>query len=134
MRSPRLVQGSTRIPLLLVALAVSSVSLSAACSQVDSTGDESLVVEVLQDEVTLENKTGASFAKGEVTIVPLGIARPYVANISYMAAGTKRSFPFNTFRMSDGSKFSRDVAKGKSVKVTARDAMGKTYEREVPFK
>ena len=134
MRSPRSVPGVLGLRLVVVCLALSSASLVAACSQAEGSGDTSLVVEVLQDEITLENKTGASLSKGEVTIMPMGIARPYAANIAYMTNGSKRSFPFNTFRMSDGSKFARDVAKGKSVKVTARDAMGKTYEREVPFK
>jgi hypothetical protein len=106
----------------------------AACGGTASSGDTALVVEVLQDEITLENHTGTALSRGEISIMPQGFPRPYVSNISYLSSGAKRSFSLNSFRMSDGSPFRRDVANGKSVKVTARDATGKTYEREVPFK
>lgn len=132
MRSPRSFKGSFGIPLFLVVLGLSAgVS---ACSSAEGSGDLSLVVEVLDDEITLENKTGTSLTKGEVTIIPAGgIPRPYVVNLPYMTSGAKRSFPFKTFRMSDGSVFRSDVTKGRTVKITATDATGKTYAREVPF-
>ncbi len=119
--------------LLYIAVAAASAGV-AACSDAQGSGDTSLGVEVAQDEVTIENKTGTSLSKGEVSIIPLGISRPYIANLTYLTSGGKRSIPLNSFRMSDGSPFRRDVAKGKSVKVTAKDVTGKTYEREVPFK
>jgi hypothetical protein len=109
-------------------------SAPACTTAVPSSGDESLVVEVLQDEVTVENRTGTALSKGEISIMPQGFPRPYISNVSYLPNGAKRSFAFSTFRMSDGSPFRRDVANGKSVKVSARDVGGKTFEREVPFK
>jgi hypothetical protein len=120
---------------LLVVLSILAASGgAAACSGVAESGDLSLVIQVSQDEITVENRTGASLSKGEVSITPQGIARPYVANLVYMTNGSKHSFPLTSFRMSDGSPFRRDVANGKSVKVTAKDVSGKTYEHEVPFK
>ena len=132
MRSPRSIHGSFGLPLALVCLALSGgVS---ACSSAEGSGDTSIVVDVLQDEVTIENKTGTGLSKGEVSIIPQGFARPFVTNIAYMTNGSKQSFPLGNFRASDGSKFRRDVVKGKSVKVTIKDVSGKSYEREVPFK
>ena len=131
MRAARSFQGSLGIPHFVLCLAMSAGA--AACSEAQGSGDTNLVVEVLQDEITLENKTGSSISKGELSIVPMGFERPYVSNISYLTVGAKRSFPLNSFRGSDGSPFRREVAKGKSVKVTARDSVGKSYEREVPF-
>jgi hypothetical protein len=72
--------------------------------------------------------------KGEVSVIPQGIPRPYVMNLPHMSPGEKRTFQLSSFRMSDGSPFRRDIANGKSVKVSAKDLSGKTYEREVPFK
>jgi len=121
---------------LRVCLLAAATAAAPACGSgaVASTGDASLVVEVLQDEITLENHTGTALNRGEISIVPMGPPRPYISNLSYLANGAKRSFAFSTFRMSDGSPFRRDVANGKSVKVAARDIGGKEYQREVPFK
>lgn len=131
MRSPRSFKGNLALRHFVVCVAVSA---AAACSEASGSGDTRLVVEISQDEVTIENKTGASLMRGEVSIIPQGFARPYVMNLPHLSVGEKRAFQINSFRMSDGSPFRRDVAKGKSVKVTARDLSGQTYEREVPFK
>ena len=87
-----------------------------------------------QDEITVANNTGTALSKGELSIVPSGFARPFIVNMIYMTSGSKKAYPLNSFRASDGGQFRRDVVKGKSVKVTARDVGGKTYEREIPFK
>lgn len=132
MRYPRPFQASVWIRLVLLGVLVSSAA--AACSGGGSeSGDTSLVVEVSSSSVTVENRTGTSLAKGEVSVIPQGFPRPYVALLPRMSSGEKRTFAFTTFRMSDGTPFRRDVAKGKSVKVTATDSAGKTYAREVPF-
>jgi hypothetical protein len=133
MRSLRWSQKHAGLRVVLLSVVVSSAA--AACSSnVEGSGDTSLGVTVSQDEITIENLTGTSLSKGEVSIIPQGFARPYLANLSYMASGSKRSIPLNSFRMSDGSPFRRDVTNGKSVKVSAKDVSGKAYEREVPFK
>lgn len=133
MRSP-LLKGSLGIPQLLLSLAVAAGAGAAACSEAAGSGDTNIVVDITMDAITIENRTGTALSKGEVSIVPQGFARPYTANLTYLPNGGKREISLNTFRMSDGSPFRRDVAKGKSVKVAARDVGGKAYDREVPFK
>jgi hypothetical protein len=118
----------------VVSLMVSSAAAGACSGDTKESGDTSLVVEVLQDSITLENKTGTSLTKGEMTVIPQGIPRPYVMILPHMTNGAKRTFQLSSFRMSDGSPFRRDIANGRTVRITARDAAGKTYEREVPFK
>jgi len=83
--------------------------------------------------ISLENRTGTSLSKGQVSVIPEGIPRPYVVLLPYMASGEKRTFPLSAFRAQDGTPFRQDVAKGKSVKVTATDSNGQVREREVPF-
>jgi hypothetical protein len=134
MRSSRLFQDGVRVYLCVFSIAVSSAAVTACAGNAAGSGDTSLVVEVLQDGITLENQTGTSLSKGEVAVIPQGIPRPYVMALPHMTNGAKRTFPFSAFRMSDGSPFRRDVANGRTVKITARDVSGKTYEREVPFK
>lgn len=133
MRSPRpfLESVGTRLSLLCVLVSTAA----AACSSTSSSGDTSLAVEVLQSEVTVENRTGTPLVRGEVSVIPQGtVPRPYVVFLPHMSSGEKRTFALSSFRNSDGTRFLRGVAKGRRVRVTAKDAAGRTYEREVPFK
>jgi hypothetical protein len=132
MRYPGSFGGSIRSALLLLGVLVCSAAAACGGGAVAS-GDASLVVEVSGSSVSLENQTGVSLARGEISIIPEGIPRPYVMNFSYMSSGQKRTFPLNSFRTSDGTPFRQSIATGRSVKVTATDVTGKTYEREVPF-
>ena len=134
MPNTRRFQDRVRLYLGVLSFVVSSAAVGACGGDAKGSGDDSLVVEVLQDAITLENRTGTSLSKGEMTVIPQGIPRPYVMILPHMTNGAKRTFQLSLFRMSDGSPFRRDVANGRSVKITARDVAGKTYEREVPFK
>jgi len=131
MCSPRPVQEAVRVRLLVLCVVVSSV---AACSGTSESGDTALVIEVSSTSVSVENRTGTSLTKGQVSVIPQGIPRPYVMLLPRMSSGEKRTFALSAFKASDGTPFRQDVAKGRSVKVTATDVAGKTHEREVPFK
>jgi hypothetical protein len=48
-----------------------------------------------------------------------------------MPNGEKRSFPLESFRMLDGTKFRLNVTRVSSVKISAKDVTGKTHEYEV---
>jgi hypothetical protein len=133
MRHPVRFGGSVGFRLFLVGVFVSVSAAACSSSEAVESGDPSLVVEVSDSSVTLENQTGVSLSRGEIAVIPQGIPRPYVMNFSYMSSGQKRTFALNSFRMSDGTPFRRGVATGRSVKVTATDVTGKAYEREVPF-
>ena len=133
MNSPRVFcQGvGTR---LLVLCTLVSFGAGTACSGTESSGDASLVVEVVQDEITVENQTGSPLMKGEVSVIPYGTApRPYVMLLPHMSAGEKRAFALSSFRDPSGTRFMRSVANGHRVKVRAIDVAGKTHERDVPF-
>ena len=133
MRSPRSLPASLGIRLFLLCAAASMVA--AACSDEAPSGDASLVVEVLPDEVTVENQTGTPLVGGEISVIPYGtVPRPYVMNLSRLSTGEKRSFALTSFRNPDGTRFMRSVAKGRRLKVTAKGVGGKSYEREVPFR
>lgn len=133
MRSPRSLLASLEIQSLLLCVVV--FTAAAACSTAESSGDTSLVVEVSQDAVTVENRTGTPLTRGEVSVIPYGtVPRPYVLVMPRLPIGEKRTFPLTSFRNTDGTRFMRNAAKGRRVRVTAQDVGGKTYQREVPFR
>ncbi len=132
MRSPFSLLHSRGLRLLLVCVVASFGVL--ACSSVESSGDPALVVAISDDGIIVENQTGNALSKGEVTLVPQGIPRPYIAALSHVGNGQKRSVYFRDFRTSDATPFRRDFVKVKSVRVVATDVVGKTFQREVPFK
>lgn len=132
MRAPFSLPYSRGLWLFVVCL-VASVGIP-ACASVESTGDPTLVVVVSDAGIVVENQTGYPLSKGQVSIVPQGIPRVYTAPLTHVGNGQKRSVYFRDFRMSDATPFRRDLVNAKSVRVVATDVMGKTYQREVPFK
>jgi hypothetical protein len=101
---------------------------------VATTGSNAAVgIEVAQTFVTLENRTGSPLVEGQMEIRPVGVLPPFKALLPRIETGAKREIPFNAFRGNDGSPFSRQIARARSVKVTAKDVTGKVYENEVPF-
>jgi hypothetical protein len=132
MRAPFSLPFSRGLWLFVVCL-VASVGIS-ACTSVESSGDPALVVSVAADGIVVENQTGNPLTKGEISLLPQGISRPYIAPLSNLGNGQKRTIYFRNFRMSDATPYRREVANVKAVRVVATDVMGKGFQREVPFK
>jgi hypothetical protein len=122
-----------RLRLVLCLVVPVVLAGAAACSSTEATGDTSLAVTLSGSDIVLENLTGQSLVKGEISVMPQGIGRPYTYVLPRMGTGQKSSFVLSRFRMSDGTPFRVGFTKGKSVKVTASDATGKSYMREIPF-
>jgi hypothetical protein len=133
MRSARLCRTVVRLPLCVLAIGMSSWAAGCASAASES-GDTSIAVEVTATAVTVENKTGSAFSKGEVLLIPQGIPVRYSTLITHMSNGEKRTFQLDAFRAKDGTPYRRNVANIKSVRVEATDIGGKALEREVPFK
>ena len=99
-----------------------------------TTGGSSPVgVVVAPTYVTIETKTGNALVGGEMQILQVGVRPPFRANLPRLENGMKRDFLLSTFRAADGTIFNRQIARARSVKVTAKDLAGKTYEFEAPF-
>ncbi len=133
MRHPSRVRVST----LRVTLTLLAVFAAAACSGGDPAGADSSVdapfaVEVSQTFITVENRTGGPLVGGEVQIIPVGILPPFTARLPRLENGGETTIRLNTFRGS-GGPFNRNIARGRSVKVTATDQFGEVHEHEVPF-
>ena len=137
MRCPFRVRASTlRVTLTLLALCT-----AAACSgnpeqtaAAGTAGSASpFVVEVAQTYITVENRTGAALAGGQMEIVPRGVLPPFKSTLPRLENGARRDIMLNTFRATDGTLFNRNLARARTVKITAKDLNGKEYAFETPF-
>ena len=88
-------------------------------------------IEVTTASLTVVNQTGGTITDGLLNVVPVGFPRPYVVNLSRMVNAERRTFPLETLRMLDGTKFRLNVTKIKRMKVTAKDVVGKPIEYEL---
>ena len=131
MYHPPRVQVST----LRVMLTLLAVSAAASCSGGDpgaASLDGAFAIEVSQMYITVENRTGLPIVGGDVEIIPVGILPPFSASLPRLEPGGGTTIQLNAFRGS-GGPFNRNIARGRSVRVTATDPLGDVYEHEVPF-
>ena len=131
--------GVSTLRATLTLLALTTAACSGGNPEAGATataGADSPVVVQLSDTqtyVSIENKTGAPLVGGELQIVQTGVRPPYKANLPRIENGMKRDIVLTTFRAADGTPFNPRIARANSVKLTAKDGSGKTYEQEIPF-
>jgi hypothetical protein len=106
---------------------------SAGAAGTAGTADAPIGITISNTYVTVENRTGAPLLEGEMVIDQLGVRPPFRAALPRLENGSARDFTLNTFRANDGTLFNRTIARARSLKITAKDGAGKTYEQEVPF-
>ena len=124
-----------RISTLRVMLTLLAVSAAASCSGGDpgaGSANGSFAIEVSQMYITVENRTGSPLVGGDVEIIPVGILPPFRSSLPRLEAGGEATILLNTF-VGSGTVFNRNIARGRSVRVTATDQLGDVYEHEVPF-
>lgn len=125
-----------RVSTLRVTLTLLAVCAASACSDGDpgavSSVDAPFAIEISQTYITVENRTGGPLVGGQVEIIPVGILPPFISRLPRLEAGGETTIMLNTFRGS-GGPFNRNIARGRSVKVSATDQLGEVYEHEVPF-
>jgi hypothetical protein len=126
-----------RVPIFLILLVCAAGCggnpESAAAAGTAGSADAPIGITISNTYVTLENRTGAPLLDGEIVITQLGVRPPFRAAVPRLDNGTARDFTLSTFRAPDGTNFTRSLARPKSVRVTAKDASGKTFEQEIPF-
>jgi hypothetical protein len=130
-RSPRKLLTSRFVQFCPLILAF---CVAAACGTSGSAAADpnaAFSIEVTTASLTVVNQTGGTITDGLLNVFPVGLPLPYVVNLSRMANGEKRTFPLETLRMLDGTKFRLNVTKIKRMKVTAKDVVGKPIEYEL---
>ena len=122
-------------PVLLTATVVSAL-MSAGCSEQSSAdrlpADSPVLIDVSQAFVTIQNKAG--MALGEVSIsIATYTPVEYTKRMPRMENNEKRQISLGDFRSSDGTPFSPGRVRAKSLRLRAKDIVGKSYDIEVPW-
>lgn len=128
--------------LLVASLLASGLALSACGGRdaaeaggVGTSGEAApFDVEIAQTYVTLQNRTGTTIAGGEIAIVPAGILPPFRASLARLESSGTANLMFDRFRGNDGTGFRRGLTRARTLRITATDISGRTYEQEVPFR
>ena len=133
-RSPRTLLTSRFVQFCPLILAVGVAAACATSGPPAADPKAAFALQLTKASVTVVNQTGGTITDGLLHVVPVGFPRPYVANLSRMANGEKRTFPLETLRMLDGTMFRLNVTKVSSMKVTAKDVVGKPIEYELSMR
>lgn len=115
---------------------VASFSLAlAACShdQGPSSSNANIGIQTNQLFVTVEDDAGTALSDVNVAIQAPG-APPYTHLITRLEAGEKRDVSLSDFSSRDGTTFSLRMLSPRSVRVSATDMTGKSYNAEVAWK
>ena len=121
--------------LRVLALCATAV-LAAGCSggsPESVSADGPIMVETSDGYVTFQNKSGLVLNEVNIVIEPYGPGQ-FTRVLNRIENTGRRQVPLNEFRGRDGTPFNLRVARPKSVKVTAEDSAGKSYELEIPWK
>jgi hypothetical protein len=132
-RSPRTLFTSRFVQFcsLILTLGVAAACGASGSAAVDPKANAAFSIEVTKASLTVVNQTGGTITDGLLNVFPVGLPLPYVVNLSRMSNSEKRTFPLETLRMLDGTKFRLNVTKISRMKVTAKDVVGKPIEYEL---
>ncbi|MGC4083659.1 MAG: hypothetical protein QM736_16510 [Vicinamibacterales bacterium] len=81
----------------------------------------------------IENRAGQTLSDVHLTVVPFG-KNEYSKALSTLGVDERREVPLSDLTAADGSKFIPMLSKPKTVRVTAKDATGKQYDIELPWR
>jgi hypothetical protein len=83
--------------------------------------------------LTVENKAGMPLTDVDVAIVPAGNPTAFNKYVGRLENGEKRNLSLGDFAGRDGTTFNRRMVRPKSVRVKAKDMVGKAYDVEAPW-
>ena len=127
---------TVRASLLLLALCAAACGgdpEAAGAAGTTGTADAPIAITISNTYLTVENRTGAPLLEGQMVIAQIGVRPPFRATLPRIENGLARDFTLNTFRAPDGTLFNRTIARPRSIKLTAKDVNGKSWELDVPF-
>jgi len=131
-RSPIHVAGRAAFVIILV-VAAWGVGCAEQGSAEKLADDAPLFVSTTPTSVTLRNQTGLPLTDVKIVVVPYGPVQ-FAASFSRLEASDRRELALGDFRSSDGAPLNPRFIKPRSVRATAKDIVGKSYDVEVPWK
>jgi hypothetical protein len=112
---------------------VAGVSACSGGGQTPQAADAAIVVQTSQMFVTIENRAGLPLTDVDVAILPVGNPTPYNKFVGRLENGQKRDLSLGDFAGRDGTTFSLRLVRPKTVRVKAKDMVGKVYDVAVPW-
>lgn len=124
-----------RRPAVLLAAAVVLGFLAAGCAGQGSAEQMNAPVSIgtRNANLLIENRAGQPLNDVHLTIVPFG-KNEYSKSLSTLGVDERREVPLTELTAADGSKFIPMLSRPKTVRVTAKDATGKQYDIELPWR
>ncbi|MBS1817059.1 MAG: hypothetical protein JSU08_03950 [Acidobacteria bacterium] len=109
--------------------------LMAGCAGQGSAEQMNALVAVSSKNANLvvENRAGQPLSDVRVTVVPFG-KNEYSKSLAALSTGERREVPLSDMTAADGTKFIAMLNRPKSVRVSAKDASGKQYDVELPWR
>jgi hypothetical protein len=118
------------------AVLVVSALLAAGCSEQGSAqrlpADSPILIEVSQGYVTVQNKAGLALSDVSISIVTYTPV-DYSKRMPRMENMEKRQISLGDFHSPDGTPYNAGFIRAKSLRLRAKDTVGKSYEIEVPW-
>lgn len=111
----------------------SNAATEAGAVATSGSGPATIGIETSSMFVTVVNNAGAPLQDIQVAITPVGSGLKFTSSISRMENGEKRDISLASFRGNDGTTFSPRLYKPKQVSVVAKDVVGKTHQRSLPW-
>jgi hypothetical protein len=111
-----------------------TVTSEAGSVSTSGNGPATIAIDTSSLFVTVVNNAGAPIEDVQVAIEAVGSPMKFTSSISRMENGEKRDISLAQFRGRDGTTFSPRIYKPRQVSVVAKDIVGKTHERTVPWR
>lgn len=83
--------------------------------------------------VTVENRAGLALVDIDVAILPAGSPATFTKFVDRLENGQKRDLSLGDFSGQGGTTFNLRMMRPRSVRVKAKDMVGKTYEVNAPW-
>ena len=92
-----------------------------------------LLVSITPTSVTLQNRAGLPLADIKIVIVPYGPVE-FAKSFARFETSERREVSLGEFRSADGAALNLRFVRPRSVRVSAKDVVGKSYEVEIPWR
>ncbi len=95
--------------------------------------DSPVAIESSQFALTVRNVGGLPLTNVRIGIKPGGARPAYQTELRRLANQQEVSIPFTEFRGIDGNPFNLQIARPRTVNITATDMNGKEYDVQLPW-
>ena len=82
----------------------------------------------------IENRAGQPLTDVHLAVVPFGKKNEYSKTLPTLGVAERLEVPLSDLAAADGSKFIPMLSRPKTIRLTAKDASGRQYDIELPWR